>query len=147
MMVQALYEEPVCQTDTTLVPLRVLVVEDNLANQKVAEGTLQFLGHEVVLANNGQEALDLYNKETFDVILMDIHMPVMDGVEATRQIRQIEQSNGTHVPIIAITAYAMSGDREKFLSMGVDEYVAKPFKREQLVEALRKTVSHEPEDS
>jgi CheY-like chemotaxis protein len=106
--------------------LRVLVAEDNLVNQKLAAKLLEKLGHSVALAENGAEAVSQWQQSAYDLILMDVQMPEMDGFEATRRIREQEKSSGGHVPIVAMTAYAMSGDRERCLAAGMDGYVSKP---------------------
>jgi CheY-like chemotaxis protein len=106
--------------------LRLLLVEDNQVNQKLAVRLLEKMGHQVSLAVNGREALKLFRPSFFDLILMDIQMPVMGGIEATQKIRDIERQSGGHVPIIAMTAHAMAGDAEKYLSAGMDGYVSKP---------------------
>src|SRR5262249_21135596 len=93
-------------------PLRVLLVEDNAVNQRLGMRLLEKRGHSVVVASNGQEALDAVAREAFDVVLMDVQMPVMDGLEATAILRQREQGTGRRLPIIAMTARAMKGDRE-----------------------------------
>ncbi|HET9182472.1 MAG TPA: response regulator [Candidatus Angelobacter sp.] len=115
---------------------RVLLVEDNLVNRKVALAMLQRGGHSVAVAENGKEAVRLARAERFDLILMDIQMPEMDGLEATRVIRQHEAATGLHVPIIAMTAHALKSDNERFLGAGMDGYIAKPFQQEALLEAL-----------
>jgi PAS domain S-box-containing protein len=112
--------------------LRVLLAEDNLVNQRFAVRVLAGAGHEVVVANNGREAVDLWASAPFDVVLMDVQMPEVDGLDATRQIRQREAGSGRRTPIIAMTANAMAGDREMCLSAGMDGYVAKPVKKELL---------------
>jgi len=118
--------------------LRILLAEDNLVNQKVAESMLKKMGHEVVIANNGLEATQSFSEEAFDLILMDGQMPVMDGLEAARTIRDLEKKSAKgSIPIIAVTANAMKGDRERFLASGMDEYITKPLK--QLV--LEKTIN------
>lgn len=117
-------------------PRRVLLVEDNAVNRKVALAMLERGGHSVAVAENGKEAVRLAQTERFDLILMDIQMPEMDGLEATRVIRQREAETGSHVPIIAMTAHALKGDNERFLGAGMDGYIAKPFQQEALVEAL-----------
>lgn len=117
-------------------PLRVLLVEDSLINQKLAVGILQRWGHEVVVANNGREALEFYQKEDFDLILMDVQMPEMDGFEATEAIRALERRMGRHVPILAMTAHALKGDRERCLAAGMDDYVGKPIQPETLFEKI-----------
>ena len=86
--------------------------------------------------NNGLEAFELYKNERFDILLMDIQMPVMDGIEATRKIREYESEKGIRTPIVALTAYAMKTDRDKFLSAGMDGYISKPFSKEFLVKEL-----------
>ncbi len=106
--------------------LRLLLVEDNRVNQKLALRLLEKMGHQVTLAINGVEALTLLKQNPFDLVLMDIQMPVMGGVEATQEIRDAERQSGTHIPIIAMTAHAMAGDAEKYLSIGMDGYVSKP---------------------
>ncbi len=114
----------------------ILLVEDNLVNQKLATRLLQKLGHEIILAENGQVACNLFQTEQFDLILMDMQMPIMGGLEATIKIREWEKHYGGHVPIIAMTANAMQGDREKCLNAGMDDYLTKPIKIESLKEVL-----------
>jgi signal transduction histidine kinase/DNA-binding response OmpR family regulator len=116
--------------------LRVLVAEDNLVNQKLAVKLLEKLGHNVVLASNGAEAVSQSQQAEYDLIFMDVQMPEMDGFEATRRIREQEQSSGAHVPIVAMTAYAMSGDRERCLAAGMDGYISKPVSLEALEQAI-----------
>jgi CheY-like chemotaxis protein len=107
---------------------KVLLVEDNLINQKVTLSYLANCGIESKVANNGQEAVDILSADQFDLVLMDCQMPVMDGFEATTTIRELEKSTGNHIPIIAMTANAMKGDREKCLAAGMDDYLSKPVK-------------------
>ena len=119
----------------------ILVVEDNKTNQLVLLGILKKLGHTAEVANNGAEALGLLACKKFDLILMDCQMPVMDGLEATKQIRRThEDYNNT--PIIAITANAMSGDRERCLTAGMNDYIKKPFKKEILKEKVDLWLQH-----
>jgi CheY-like chemotaxis protein len=106
--------------------LRLLLAEDNELNARTIASMLQKLGHQIDLAVNGQQVLDRVYQQQYDGILMDISMPVMGGDEATRIIRETEQQTGTHIPIIALTAHALRGDREKFLADGFDGYVSKP---------------------
>jgi len=115
---------------------KVLLAEDNLVNQKVAVRFLEKRGHTVVLAESGNTALDAWRKQTFDIILMDIQMPEMDGFEATSRIREHEKSTGQHIPIIALTAHAMVGDRERCLAAGMDDYVSKPIDAADLFAAI-----------
>ena len=117
-------------------PLHILLAEDGLANQKLAVGLLKRWGHRVNIAETGAEAVDKWASDHFDVILMDVQMPVMDGLEATRRIRSREAGTGKHIPIVAVTAHAMTGDREKCLDAGMDGYVTKPFKKQILYDAL-----------
>jgi signal transduction histidine kinase/DNA-binding response OmpR family regulator len=106
--------------------LRVLLAEDNVVNQRLAATLLERRGHRVTIAANGREALEAFERESFDVILMDVQMPEMGGFEATTAIRERERRTGGHIPIIAMTAHAMKGDRERCLAVGMDEYMTKP---------------------
>ncbi len=117
---------------------QVLLVEDNKINQKVACKMLEKMGYKVIIANNGQEAVGFYETDgqNIDIILMDIQMPVMGGEEATREIRKREKGTSIHVPIIALTANAMAGDKTQFLNAGMDDYIAKPVKKEMLLKAF-----------
>jgi signal transduction histidine kinase/CheY-like chemotaxis protein len=117
-------------------PLRILLTEDNLVNQRLASRLLEKEGHTVVVADDGAKAVEAWKKNTFDLILMDVQMPVMDGMEATAVIRQAEAISGTHVPIIAMTAHAMTGDRQRFLQAGMDGYVSKPIHSRELLDAI-----------
>ena len=114
--------------------LKILLVEDNVLNQRIVTLSLKKFNHEVTIAANGVEAVDHFNKSSFDVILMDIMMPVMDGLEATVKIRELENSHNIkkRTPIIALTANTMDNDRDKCLSYGMDEFMAKPFDIERL---------------
>jgi CheY-like chemotaxis protein/HPt (histidine-containing phosphotransfer) domain-containing protein len=125
--------------------LRILLAEDNLVNQRLAVRLLDGLGHEVEVAKSGVEAVELFARSTFDLVLMDIQMPEMDGEEATRRLRAIEAGRGGRVPIVAMTAHAMKGDRERFLEAGMDEYISKPISPERLREVVRTLVSRESE--
>ncbi len=116
--------------------LRILLAEDNVVNQKLAVRLLEKQGHSVTVAGNGREALVALTAEPFDLVLMDVQMPEMDGLEATAQIRRAEQGSGRHVPIVAMTAHAMKGDRERCLAAGMDGYVSKPIQPGELFEAV-----------
>jgi len=112
--------------------LRVLLAEDSLVNQKLAVALLEAQGHTVALVNNGKEAVAAAGSQQYDLLLMDVQMPEMDGLEAAAQIRAEEQRTGAHLPIIAMTAHALKGDRERCLAAGMDNYVAKPIRAEEL---------------
>jgi len=120
---------------------RILLVEDSVANQKVALAMLRDGGHRVVVAGNGREAVELLRSEAFDVVLMDVQMPELDGFAATSAIRGAEAGTGRHVPIVAMTAHALHGDREKCLAAGMDDYLAKPVRREDLLRILARVKS------
>jgi two-component system, sensor histidine kinase and response regulator len=117
-------------------PLRVLLAEDNRVNQRLALRLLEKRGHLVVLAEDGARAVEELQKQKFDLVLMDVQMPVMDGVEATAAVRLREKTTGAHIPIIAMTAHAMEGDRERFLESGMDGYVSKPVHSRELFEVI-----------
>jgi CheY-like chemotaxis protein len=118
--------------------LRILLAEDNRVNQVLAVRLLEKRGHEVVVARNGEEALEALDKQAFDLILMDVQMPEMDGLQATAVIRKGEMKTGKHIPIIAMTAHAMAGDKERCLEAGMDDYLTKPIRPEQLGDVLKR---------
>jgi PAS domain S-box-containing protein len=121
-----------------IAPLRILLAEDDVVNQKVFMQILREQGHLVDLAKNGHEAVEMYLVSLYDVILMDIQMPELDGIEATKMIRDIEKHVNYHTTIIAMTAFALQGDRERFIAMGMDDYIAKPVRLEELFDKLEK---------
>jgi CheY-like chemotaxis protein len=124
---------------------KILLAEDGLVNQKVAVGLLEKQGHLVDVADNGKAAVDAWERESYALILMDVQMPEMDGFEATAVIREKEKQTGQHIPIIAMTANAMLGDREKCLEAGMDDYVSKPVRPQELYDAIDRFTS--PQDS
>jgi CheY-like chemotaxis protein len=128
---------------TTQLGLRILLAEDNPVNQKVACRMLEKQDHSVTLAANGREALLAFEHQIFDLILMDIQMPEMDGFAATAAIRQ-KEPEGEHIPIIALTAHAMTGDRERCLAAGMDGYVSKPIRLEELTKEMDRVRSGMP---
>jgi CheY-like chemotaxis protein len=119
--------------------LNILLTEDNIVNQRVAMRILAKRGHQVTLACDGVEAVHAWESGRFDLILMDVQMPNMDGFQATREIRKRERAgSGTHTPIIAMTAYAMTGDRERCIEAGMDDYISKPIHAQALLEMVAK---------
>jgi CheY-like chemotaxis protein/HPt (histidine-containing phosphotransfer) domain-containing protein len=116
--------------------LHILLAEDNRTNQTVATRMLQKLGHSIVVAGNGKEALLLLTTHRFDLVLMDIQMPEMDGLTAARKIRESERETQLYLPIIAMTAHAMKGDRERCIEAGMDGYVSKPISSKEVAEAI-----------
>ena len=118
--------------------LRILLAEDNVVNQKVAARLVEKLGHTVEIAANGQQALAAYERKPFDVVLMDVQMPVMNGYDATRAIRDDERGTGRHIPIVALTAHAMKDDRGICLEAGMDDYLAKPIHPAELASTLER---------
>lgn len=129
------------EADDHLQPLKILLVEDNVVNQKLALLLLKKKGHSIVVANNGLEAVEKHKSGDFDLILMDVQMPEMDGLDATRSIRKYEQFTGKHIPIIAMTAHAFKKDEEICLNAGMDAYVSKPISKSLLFETIRKLFS------
>ena len=125
-------------------PLRILLVEDEYINRILAVTVLEREGWKVTVAGNGVQALELIDKKYFDLILMDIQMPELNGYEATRTIRKNEDHTGRHVPIIAMTAYAVKGDREKCLAVGMDGYVSKPIRPDQLHAEIELVLQRHP---
>jgi PAS domain S-box-containing protein len=121
-------------------PLRILLAEDSLVNQKLVRALLERRGHSVVVANNGHEAVSAFAVQRFDLVLMDIQMPEMDGLEATEAIRRSERHSGIHTPIVAMTAHVLQGDRERCLEAGMDEYLSKPVRARRLFEAIEAMV-------
>ncbi len=136
-------------------PLHILIAEDNLANQKLTSRLLLKRGHSIAIVDDGQEAVARYQREEFDLILMDVQMPIMSGIEATQAIRQLERYSGKHIPIVALTAHAMAGDKQKCLEAGMDGYLSKPVHPELLAEKIRQVVpnteenemTHQPTDT
>ena len=120
--------------------LKILLVEDNFINQKITLLTLKPLVNSIDTASNGKEALDRFGTANYDLILMDIQMPVMSGLLAAEKIRALESTTNSHVPIIAITANAMIGDKEKCMSAGIDDYISKPFQPAALIEKIKKNI-------
>jgi CheY-like chemotaxis protein len=117
--------------------LKILVAEDNLINQNLALRVLEKHGHHVVLANNGIEAITAWEIVGFDIVFMDVQMPRLSGFEATAAIRNKEAGTGKHIPIVAMTAHAMKGDRERCLAAGMDAYIPKPIRASELYDVLR----------
>jgi len=134
------FEQMPVDEDKPFKELNILLAEDNEINQKIIQYSLTNSGYKVDIAKNGQEAIDKYHEGNYDLVLMDVQMPVLDGFEATAYIRDIEATvlnNSKHIPIIALTANAMKGDREKCLAAGMDEYLSKPFTPNDLISIIR----------
>ncbi len=120
---------------------RILIAEDNLINQKVLQALIDTSAFAMTIAENGEEVVALYKAESFDIVLMDISMPLMDGMQATALIRAFELETGKdRTPIIALTAHAMAGDRERFIEAGMDDYLSKPLDKQSLANVLEKWV-------
>ncbi|MCB0209781.1 MAG: response regulator [Anaerolineae bacterium] len=122
-------------------PLRILLAEDAEINQRLVVDLLKLWGHTTHVVENGQTALDALEKEAFDLVLMDVEMPIMDGIEVTHRIREREQGTGNHLPIVALTAHAMAGDRERFLAVGMDAYLPKPIQVEELMAVIQEMIA------
>ncbi len=121
----------------------ILLVEDNAVNQKIILLSLKDNVRNIDVANNGKEALDKFAKSKYDLILMDIQMPIMNGITATKKIREVETSTNTRIPIIAITANALAGDREVCLAAGMNDYISKPFQMDVLIQKMKNLLEHE----
>lgn len=117
---------------------RILVAEDNYINQKLIRKLLNKKGYDTLIVDDGKKAVDLYDQNNYDVILMDIQMPVMDGYQATAYIREKEKLTGDHIPIIGITAFAMESDRQRCFRIGMDDYLSKPFNRDDFYDVIEK---------
>jgi len=120
---------------------RILLAEDNPVNQKILLRLLERHGYTVVVASNGYKALAVLEQELFDLVLMDVQMPELDGLAVATLIRQREQQTGTHMPIIAMTAHAMDGDRERCVEAGMDGYISKPFRAVELFAAIEQFIA------
>ncbi|MBV9123331.1 MAG: response regulator, partial [Planctomycetes bacterium] len=129
--------DPVRERDRRL---RILLAEDNPVNRRLAVLLLKNQGHAVEVAASGKEAIEALDRGPFDLVLMDVQMPEMDGFEATAVIREKEKGTGRHIPILAMTAHAMMGDRESCLEMGMDGYISKPFQEKELRQAIADAV-------
>jgi len=123
-------------------PMRILVVEDNVVNLTVAKRFIERIGHQAATAENGQDALDMLSEAHYDLILMDVQMPIMDGMEATRRIRAGETLN-SRAPIVAMTAHTLEDDRDRFLEAGMDDYLPKPMSLNSLDELIQKIAARE----
>jgi CheY-like chemotaxis protein len=128
-------------------PLKILLAEDNLVNQALAVRILQKRGHEVVLALTGSQAISKLAESSIDLILMDVQMPELDGISATHAIRRQEEDSGQHVPIIAMTAYAMEGDRERCIEAGMDDYLSKPIHPAELFRTIGQVLERLQKDA
>jgi CheY-like chemotaxis protein len=137
-MIEALIQKDKIHKE--LKDIKILLVEDNLINQKITHLTLKPLVATIETASNGKEALDKFGTASYDLILMDIQMPIMSGLIAAEKIRALEASTNTHIPIIAITANAMLGDKEKCISAGIDDYISKPFQPSALIDKIKKFI-------
>jgi CheY-like chemotaxis protein len=126
-------------------PLHVLIAEDNVVNQRLTTRLLEKQGHRVTVVDNGLAALAIVAQQPFDLVLMDVQMPEMDGLETTAAIRAQEYGTGRHLPIIALTSHAMQGDQERCFAAGVDAYVSKPMKVDELYAAIDRLCSYEPD--
>jgi two-component system, sensor histidine kinase and response regulator len=131
---------PEAQLQESIQPLTILLAEDNVLNQKLTVRLLEGLGHQVVVANNGYQALERLKTQSFDLVLMDVEMPEMNGCAATTAIRAQEENTPLHIPIIAMTAHDLSGDRERCLEVGMDDFLAKPIDATKLNIAIRRTM-------
>lgn len=115
---------------------KILVAEDNEANQFLIKAITKSYNWDITLVDDGEQAVEEFKKQSFDLILMDVQMPIMNGYEATKIIRELEKETETHTPIIALTAYAMKSDKDQCIEAGMDNYLSKPFKRQQFLDIV-----------
>jgi CheY-like chemotaxis protein len=142
VMVDASKEEPAPSRDEA--PRRILLVEDNQVNITFGTTLLRKLGHDVVVALNGIDCLVALKSCAFDLVLMDIQMPVLNGLEALQEIRRKEQGTSLHQPVIALTAYSLRDDKERFLKEGFDGYLSKPFRANELIREMKRVMEGQP---
>jgi len=128
--------------DDNQISLKVLVVEDNLINQKITKSFLVRMSHTVTVVNNGKEAVDIFDKEYFDCILMDIQMPIMDGIQATKLIREKEKIKKSNIPIIAVSANLLIEEESKIMNAGMNDFIPKPINELQLKNVLSNVINH-----
>lgn len=127
-------------TEVSATPVKILVAEDNEANQFLIKAITKNMGWDITMVDDGEQAVEAYNQSSFDLILMDIQMPVLNGYEATKIIRSVEKEKGIHTPIVALTAYAMKSDKDNCLDAGMDDYISKPFKRQEFLDMVSNTL-------
>jgi CheY-like chemotaxis protein len=128
--------EPLQKQETQGKTVKILLAEDNEANQFLIKAITKSQDWDITVVENGAEAVERYKTGHYDIILMDVQMPVMNGYDATRIIREIESEKGIHTPILALTAYAMKSDKDICIEAGMDDYISKPFKRQQFLDAI-----------
>jgi CheY-like chemotaxis protein len=143
--VDSKYPEPRAAAVAQPKKLHILIAEDNPVNSRLATRLVAKQGHSAVVVSSGRAALKALEEESFDLVLMDVQMPDMDGIEATSAIRELERGTQRHLPIIAMTAHAMSGDRERCLEAGMDAYVTKPVDARKLLAAISGAAAVRPD--
>ncbi len=121
--------------------VKILLAEDNEANQFLIKAITKSNNWNITVVDDGEKAIEQYKNQSFDLILMDVQMPIMNGYEATKIIRDLEQEKGIHTPIIALTAYAMKSDKDQCIEAGMDDYISKPFKRQQFLDMIHNVLS------
>jgi CheY-like chemotaxis protein len=121
--------------------IKILLAEDNEANQFLIKAITKSKDWDITIVDDGEQAIEMFRNNAYNLILMDVQMPVMNGYEATKIIREIEKERGTHTPIIALTAYAMKADKDLCIEAGMDDYISKPFKRQQFLDAIIKVLN------
>jgi PAS domain S-box-containing protein len=144
---KAMMPEGIVESEEVAPPLRILIADDLVVNQEIITATLERRGHTVRQVFNGLEALETLQQERFDLVLMDVQMPVMDGLEAVQQIRALDDRQIATVPVIALTAHAVKGDRERFLKAGMDAYVSKPVRSSELLRVINEVVQKKNQQS
>lgn len=128
-------------TESQAGSIKILVAEDNEANQFLIKAITKSMDWEITLVDDGEQAVEAYKTGGFDLIMMDVQMPVLNGYEATKIIRKLEAEKGIHTPIVALTAYAMKSDKDSCIEAGMDDYISKPFKRQQFLDMVVNTLN------
>ena len=137
---ELIMEETSNHQDKSTEKIKILLVEDNEANQFLIKAITKSKDWDITVVDDGEQAVEAFRKSSYNLVLMDVQMPIMNGYEATALIRDIEKENQTHTPIVALTAYAMTSDKDQCIEAGMDDYISKPFKRQEFLDMVEKSL-------